>query len=1094
IPFGRPYHTQHDGVLKMLTTKKRVHPFPTRILANRRRFHSSSSSPCKRRKASPCTSSSAIHSSSSVSDGPSRKRCRSPTTDSSIIRADLLPPRKRLRDPSSTYCHKVSVEVSTKMEIKDSIEAGAEGDIERDTDDCPAITADTTTDAVAAVEGVRDYEVKDDAESSARGTAEIRIDVVTELEVPDDIPMPIIVESGSRKTFEIGIRVLEGSNIGLQDTLGVKREMTASIERSLGYVESKNEGDNKNGNGENRNSGGNGNNGNKNGNGNQNEMNGGTDIPGYTRRFQELMLMCPKMVPKEGDNIERNSKNKRRFKNQPQDNRMQQPPYKRQNMARSYTARTNEKKDYAATLPYCNKCKLHHSGPCTVKCLSCKKVGHMASDYKNQAATTNQRASVEFATRRPQTLRSKAFDETRTETGDDGSSDRSVLEVVWMSRLSTPADGATIAATSGTTGTIVETSVDDGSLNLLRGGNRSARIIEESVVGDLHLLRDGPSDTDDDECIADEDVQGDALRLLQGDDDEEWNLLRFASVGGKVEVDGDERSATLFLHLAMIVSYGSGGRRLSDKSLSKKSPDDSDESKEINKNRELMGAARRNLPPHGMFLLRHSQPFIPNRNPCKWMVEGLPGLPRPGISLLMRRKASPCTSSSAIHSSSSVSDGPSRKRCRSPTTDSSIIRADLLPPRKRLRDPSSTYCHKVSVEVSTKMEIKDSIEAGAEGDIERDTDDCPAITADTTTDAVAAVEGVRDYEVKDDAESSARGTAEIRIDVVTELEVPDDIPMPIIVESGSRKTFEIGIRVLEGSNIGLQDTLGVKREMTASIERSLGYVESKNEGDNKNGNGENRNSGGNGNNGNKNGNGNQNEMNGGARGAAPIAKKLKTRDNSKENYENLNIYSKGHGSSSDEVKEGDQVDPHESSKESYASDKGGHTNFFKVERSRLISVGQPSNRSSTSTKATNSHMAQDEESNVFAVYLVARFNNGLQYDIQAIVSLQTTWTLDDAVRIALKAQQTIKKQGNGSSMYKTKTEANQSSNSQSGGIKCYRCQEVGHTSNHCRATKHINLAEGDKAHSESDDDGLIISPDVVFEDDDDHNEAYLGLF
>ncbi|GJX46500.1 copia protein [Tanacetum coccineum] len=48
------------------------------------------------------------------------------------------------------------------------------------------------------------------------------------------------------------------------------------------------------------------------------------------------------------------------------------------------------------------------------------------------------------------------------------------------------------------------------------------------------------------------------------------------------------------------------------------------------------------------------------------------------------------------------------------------------------------------------------------------------------------------------------------------------------------------------------------------------------------------------------------------------------------------------------------------------------------------------------------------------------------------------------------------------------------------------------TSNQCRATKRVNLGEGDKAHSESEDEGLIISPNDVFEDDDDHNEAFLG--
>ncbi|GJU39384.1 hypothetical protein Tco_1192341 [Tanacetum coccineum] len=63
------------------------------------------------------------------------------------------------------------------------------------------------------------------------------------------------------------------------------------------------------------------------------------------------------------------------------------------------------------------------------------------------------------------------------------------------------------------------------------------------------------------------------------------------------------------------------------------------------------------------------------------------------------------------------------------------------------------------------------------------------------------------------------------------------------------------------------------------------------------------------------------------------------------------------------------------------------------------------------------------------VQQVVRFNNGLRYDIQAIVSLQTTWTIDEVVRKALKAEQTIKKQGTSSSMYKTKTDTNQSSRS-----------------------------------------------------------------
>ncbi|GKF88693.1 reverse transcriptase domain-containing protein [Tanacetum coccineum] len=63
-------------------------------------------------------------------------------------------------------------------------------------------------------------------------------------------------------------------------------------------------------------------------------------------------------------------------------------------MTRAYTIGTNEKKAYAGNLPYCNKCKLHHVGPCTVKCSNCKRVGHMTRDCKAFVATMNQRAHV----------------------------------------------------------------------------------------------------------------------------------------------------------------------------------------------------------------------------------------------------------------------------------------------------------------------------------------------------------------------------------------------------------------------------------------------------------------------------------------------------------------------------------------------------------------------------------------------------------------------------------------------------------------------------------------------------------------------------
>ncbi|GJU27062.1 hypothetical protein Tco_1165683 [Tanacetum coccineum] len=143
---------------------------------------------------------------------------------------------------------------------------------------------------------------------------------------------------------------------------------------------------------------------------------------------------------------------------------------------------------------------------------------------------------------------------------------------------------------------------------------------------------------------------------------------------------------------------------------------------------------------------------------------------------------------------------------------------------------------------------------------------------------------------------------------------------------------------------------------------------------------------------------------------------------------------------------------------------------------------------------------------------VARFNNGIRYDIQAILYLQTTRTLDEAVRIALKAEQAIKKQGIGSSMYKNKTDTNQSNSSQLGGDSQVDHTKSTHeldgekrkTTTTTTSTHAVNKLSNnpyahpvgvkcDKAHSESEDEGLIISYDAIFEDDDDHSEAFLGL-
>ncbi|GJW61181.1 reverse transcriptase domain-containing protein [Tanacetum coccineum] len=166
------------------------------------------------------------------------------------------------------------------------------------------------------------------------------------------------------------------------------------------------------------------------------------DLAAYTQRFQELTMMCTKMVPEEEDRVEKfigglpdniqgnviaaeptrlqdavriannlmdqklkgyavkNAENKRRLEVNQRDNRGQQPPFKRpnvggQNVARAYTAGNNERKPYNGPLPLCNKCKLHHEGPCTMRCGKCNKVGHLTQDCKvTNSTTSTQRGQV----------------------------------------------------------------------------------------------------------------------------------------------------------------------------------------------------------------------------------------------------------------------------------------------------------------------------------------------------------------------------------------------------------------------------------------------------------------------------------------------------------------------------------------------------------------------------------------------------------------------------------------------------------------------------------------------------------------------------
>ncbi|GJU63016.1 putative reverse transcriptase domain-containing protein [Tanacetum coccineum] len=58
------------------------------------------------------------------------------------------------------------------------------------------------------------------------------------------------------------------------------------------------------------------------------------------------------------------------------------------NVARAYVAGNNEERQYEGTLPLCNKCKLHHVGPCTTRCGKCNKIGHLTRNCRVTNPTT----------------------------------------------------------------------------------------------------------------------------------------------------------------------------------------------------------------------------------------------------------------------------------------------------------------------------------------------------------------------------------------------------------------------------------------------------------------------------------------------------------------------------------------------------------------------------------------------------------------------------------------------------------------------------------------------------------------------------------
>ncbi|GJQ93276.1 putative reverse transcriptase domain-containing protein [Tanacetum coccineum] len=127
----------------------------------------------------------------------------------------------------------------------------------------------------------------------------------------------------------------------------------------------------------------------------------GNDVPEYTKRFQELTLICTKFVANETEKVDKyirglpdniygnikSAKPKTLDETIKNNHGHQQQPFKRQNVAKVYNMGASEKKPYGGSLPKYTKCHFHHNGPCTQKCQKCHKVGNFDRDCKSTGNT-----------------------------------------------------------------------------------------------------------------------------------------------------------------------------------------------------------------------------------------------------------------------------------------------------------------------------------------------------------------------------------------------------------------------------------------------------------------------------------------------------------------------------------------------------------------------------------------------------------------------------------------------------------------------------------------------------------------------------------
>nr|GEV74148.1 putative reverse transcriptase domain-containing protein [Tanacetum cinerariifolium] len=143
----------------------------------------------------------------------------------------------------------------------------------------------------------------------------------------------------------------------------------------------------------------------------------GNDLKTYVRRFQELTVLCPSMVPnneklmevfigrlprsikgnvttskpqtlKEAINIAQSYRNNHKNIRNNRTNDFRQQQNRRLETFKSYAATPTKNHRYTGNHPLFHRCTLHHTGPCTIRCRVCNKIAHLTKNCKNKGPAT----------------------------------------------------------------------------------------------------------------------------------------------------------------------------------------------------------------------------------------------------------------------------------------------------------------------------------------------------------------------------------------------------------------------------------------------------------------------------------------------------------------------------------------------------------------------------------------------------------------------------------------------------------------------------------------------------------------------------------